>query len=70
MHNITMFLRSGKLDAPRIILNILKTIAKISQNLVLAWRIHATYVQDDAQRFSREHRDVVTSSAASPQFKP
>ena len=26
-----------------------------------AWRIHATNVQDDARRVSREHRDVVTS---------
>ena len=27
-----------------------------------AWRIHATNVQDDARRVSREHRDVVTST--------
>ena len=27
-----------------------------------AWRIHATNVQDDARRVSREHRDVVTSN--------
>ena len=33
-----------------------------SQNLVSAWRIHATKIQDDAQCVSREHRDVVTSN--------
>ena len=36
--------------------------SRYSQNLVSAWRIHATYVQDDARRVSREHRDVVTSN--------
>ena len=35
------------------------------QNLVSAWRLHATMNQDDARRVSREHGDVVTSKPKS-----
>ena len=31
---------------------------------MLAWRIHATFVQDETRRVSHEHKDVLTSILA------